>query len=77
MKYFTLLFVIGLAVSADIVADDDVEVDPVDLEESDYDERRDYTHDLSHLCPNAPDKHALECKKNFKVVHYIKQMIVK
>ena len=29
----------------------------------DYEEKRDYTHDLSDLCPNAPDTQAVECEK--------------
>ena len=71
MKYFTLFLLAALLKAEDPIVDPAVE----DLDDYDYEQKRDYTHDLGHLCPNAPDTHAVDCEKNFKVSQYIKQLI--
>ena len=35
----------------------------------------DYEIDLVHLCPNKPEKNVISCTENFKVSHYVSQML--
>ncbi len=67
MKYYTLFLLLGLA----LAQVDDAAVEDVDMDDVDFEQRRDYTIDVTHLCPNAPDKEALQCEKTFQVSQHV------